>query len=75
MNKKSIVTGNNIKYILEEKNMTQQELCDLVGIRAGHLSKIINMKSKNVSLPVAHRISKCLNTPIENVFNFNYVTL
>ena len=52
--------------------MSQQELADicLAGDKA-YLSKIINGKRKNISLPLALKIAKALNTTTEKLFILN----
>ena len=63
------IHSNLIKSILQKKGMSQQELADicLAGDKA-YLSKIINGKRKNISLPLALKIAKALNTTTEKLF-------
>jgi transcriptional regulator with XRE-family HTH domain len=65
---KERIYGNKIKMILKEKEMTQQELSDLSGVKTSHLSKIILGKRMCVSLPTAFKISIALKKSIEDVF-------
>jgi hypothetical protein len=61
--------SNNIKMILDEIGMTQVELADLaVDGNTPYLSKIINGKRRHISLPIAFKIAKALNRPVEEVF-------
>lgn len=60
--------GNRIKAILKKKDMTPQELSDISGIMPSHISRIINGKRPNISLPIAIRIAEALKTPVEEVF-------
>jgi DNA-binding XRE family transcriptional regulator len=61
--------GNKIRQILAETEMTQQELADLaLDGDASHLSRIINGQRRCISLPIAIKISKALNRPVEEVF-------
>lgn len=60
--------GNRIKQVLLEKNMTHQELSDISGIIPSHLSKIINGQRRCISLPIAFKLSKALETPVEKLF-------
>lgn len=62
------IYGNNIKQILEEIGMSQQELADIVDTNAAHLSKIISGQRRSVSLPVAMDIAAALGKPVEEVF-------
>ena len=65
---KEKIYGNRIKAILKENSMTQQELADITGIGASHLSKIILGKRMCISLPIAFKISNALNKRIEEIF-------
>ena len=61
--------SNRIKIILEEIGMSQQELADLaLGGNKAHLSRIMNGQRRCISLPIAIRICKVLNMPVEEVF-------
>ena len=61
--------SNRIKIILEEIGMSQQELADLaLRGNAAHLSRIMNGQRRCISLPIAIRICKVLNMPVEEVF-------
>lgn len=60
--------SNRIRIILEEIGMSQQELADLIGSNAAHLSRIINGQRRCISLPIAIKISKILKRPVEEVF-------
>lgn len=61
--------SNLIRLILEEKGMSQQELADLVFKgNKGYLSRIINGQRRCISLPIAIKIAKALNKPVEDVF-------
>ena len=68
---KETIYGNNIKIILDEIGMSQQELADLVGTDASHLSKIISGRRRCISLPIALKISEAMNKPVEDVFMLN----
>lgn len=61
--------GNKIKAILDEIQMSQEELADIaLDGDAPHLSRIINGKKRSISLPTAFKIARTLNRPIEEVF-------
>ena len=61
--------SNRIKQILQEIEMSQQELADLaLNGNAGYLSRIMNGQRRCLSLPIAIRISKVLGRPVEEVF-------
>ena len=65
---KATIAGNNIKAILTEIGMIQQELADLIGLSRGHLSRIINNQRLCISLPIAFKIAEVLNRSVEEVF-------
>jgi len=65
---KEKIHGNNIRKILEEIEMTQQELSDLTSLSSSFVSKIILGKRRCISLPIAFKISSALNRPVEEVF-------
>jgi DNA-binding XRE family transcriptional regulator len=61
--------SNRIRQILTEIDMTQAELADIaLDGDASHLSRIINGGRRCISLPIAIKISKALNRPVEEVF-------
>lgn len=65
---KEKIFSNKIRMILTEKEMTQQELCDRTGLDASHVSKIILGKKRCISLPIALKICRVLEKPVEEVF-------
>jgi DNA-binding XRE family transcriptional regulator len=61
--------SNKIRQILQEIDMSQQELADLaLDGNAAHLSRIINGQRRCISLPIAIKIARALNRPVEEVF-------
>lgn len=68
---KSKLYSNRIKIILNEIEMSQQELADLIETNPAHLSRIINGQRQCISLPIAYKIAKALNRPIEEIFQLN----
>lgn len=61
--------SNKIRQILQEIDMSQQELADIaLDGNAAHLSRIINGQRRCISLPIAIKISRALNRPVEEVF-------
>lgn len=67
---KAKIAGNNIKAILKEIKMSQEELADIVETNAGHISAIIKGDRKSISLPIAMKIAKALKRPVEEVFTY-----
>jgi len=65
--------SNRIRIILEEIEMSQQELADLaLDGDASHLSRIINGQRRSISLPIAIKIANALKRPVEEVFIYKY---
>jgi DNA-binding XRE family transcriptional regulator len=61
--------SNRIKIILEEINMSQQELADIaLDGNASYMSRIINGQRRCISLPIAFKIAQALGKPVEEVF-------
>ncbi len=58
---------NNIYYVIREKNMTQTELAQIVGIRREYLNRIINRKV-TPTVPLGMRIAKALSMHVEDLF-------
>ena len=61
---------NLIKY-RQFKELTQQELADKVNVRRETVARLENAKY-NPSLELAVRISRVLDTPIEELFIFEF---
>jgi DNA-binding XRE family transcriptional regulator len=62
------IKENVVKLKLVEIGMSQQELADRVGTNRAHINKIANQNSPAISLPIAIKIAKELNTPVEELF-------
>lgn len=60
--------SNKLLQILNEKEMTQQELSDITGILKTHLTKIVKGQRRCISLPIAIKIARALDKPIEEIF-------
>lgn len=61
--------SNRIRIILDEIGMTQNELADAsCNGNKSHLSRIINGQRRSISLPIAIKIARALNRPVEEVF-------
>jgi DNA-binding XRE family transcriptional regulator len=61
--------SNKIRQILQEIEMSQQELADLaLDGNSAHLSRIINGQRRCISLPIAIKIAIALKRPVEEVF-------
>lgn len=65
--------SNRIRQILAENDMCQQELADLaLDGNAGYMSKIINGGRRCISLPIAIKIARALNRPVEEIFIYKF---
>jgi putative transcriptional regulator len=62
---------SNLKKYRQLKELTQLELADKVHVRRETVARLENAKY-NPSLELAVRISKVLDTPIEELFNFEF---
>jgi transcriptional regulator with XRE-family HTH domain len=71
---KDKIYGNKIREVLIEKNMSHIELSDLSGVIPSHLSKIINGQRRCVSLPIAIKIARALEKPVEELFIYQAQT-
>lgn len=64
--------SNRIRMVLEQMGMSQIELADIaLDGNAAHLSRIINGQRRCISLPIAIKIAKALNTPVEELFIYS----
>jgi DNA-binding Xre family transcriptional regulator len=70
---KDKIYGNRIKQVLLEKNMSHIELSDISGVIPSHLSRIINGQRRCVSLPIAIKIARALETPVEDLFIYQAI--
>ncbi|WP_315169473.1 helix-turn-helix transcriptional regulator [Metaclostridioides mangenotii] len=62
---------SNLKKYRQFKELTQQELADKVNVRRETVARLENAKY-NPSLELAVRISRVLDTPIEELFIFEF---
>lgn len=58
---------NNIYKMIRQKNITQSELAQIVGIEQTYLSLIINRKITPTA-PLMMRIANALEVPMEYLF-------
>ena len=73
---KSKMYGNNIREILTDIGMSQQELADIaLDGNAAHLSRIINGQRRCISLPIAIKIATALDKKVEEVFVYKNTEL
>ena len=63
------VFSNNVKKIRKEKNLTQEELAELADLSISYVKQIESCKVfKNLTLTTMLKLSKALNTSINNLF-------
>ncbi|MFD2516356.1 helix-turn-helix transcriptional regulator [Salinimicrobium flavum] len=60
---------NRLKVLRAEKNYTQEDLADIIGVSRQTINAIEKEKF-DPSLPTAFRISKLFELPIEAIFHF-----
>ena len=58
---------NNIYQAITDRNMTQGDLAQKVGVRREYINRIINQKI-TPSVPLGMRIAHALGLPMEAVF-------
>jgi putative transcriptional regulator len=63
--------NSNLKKYRQLNELTQQELANKVNVRRETVARLENAKY-NPSLELAVRISKVLDTPIEELFIFEF---
>ena len=72
---KEKLSGNRIKYYMEQKGMIAEELADITQMCPSFVSRIINNQRMCVSLPTALRIGRALQTPVEKLFLYEKVII
>ncbi len=65
---KSKLYGNKIRQILQDIEMSPQELADRIETSPSHISRIINGQRRCISLPIAMKIALVLGRPVEEIF-------
>jgi putative transcriptional regulator len=60
---------NRLKILRAEKNLTQEELADIIGVSRQTINAIEKEKF-DPSLPTAFRISRLFEQPIEAIFMY-----
>lgn len=61
---------NNIEQLRKEKNITQEELANILEVSRQTINAIENEKY-SPSLELAFKISEFFNKKIENIFKYN----
>ena len=56
-----------IKEILNEKGMSQKELCDIWGKSKSYVNHVVNGKG-SISIPVLEELAKTLSVPVASLF-------
>lgn len=72
---KEKLSGNRIKYYMEQRGMIAEELADITQMCPSFVSRIINNQRMCVSLPTALRIGRALQTPVEKLFLYEVVKI
>lgn len=63
------VFSNNVKNIRKQNNLTQEELAELADLSISYVKQIESCKDfKNLTLTTMLKLSKALNTTINNLF-------
>lgn len=64
------ILGKNIQKFRKEKNLSQNQLAELLGISREHLAKIETAK-RCISLKLLFQLADVLEIPEKNLFDFN----
>lgn len=56
-----------IKEVLEEKNLTQKDLCELMDKSKQYINHVVNGRG-SISVPVLEEIAKALKVPVASLF-------
>jgi DNA-binding XRE family transcriptional regulator len=67
---KEKLTEIRIREIMKKKGIKQSELAEAIGVGRSHITRIIDGDRLCISLPIAMKIAKALNTPIDEIFIF-----
>ena len=63
------VFSNNVKTIRKRKNLTQEELAEIADLSISYVKQIESCKDfKNLTLTTMLKLSKALDTTINNLF-------
>lgn len=63
------VFSNNVKKIRKQNNLTQEELAELADLSISYVKQIESCKDfKNLTLTTMLKLSKALNTTINDLF-------
>lgn len=63
---------NRLKVLRAEKNYTQEDLADIIGVSRQTINAIEKEKF-DPSLPTAFRIAKLFKLPIEAIFHYEEI--
>ena len=58
---------NHIYRVVQQKNMTQADLANMVGVKREYMNRIINRKV-TPTVPLGMRIARALEVPMEDLF-------
>lgn len=62
--------GKNIKVIREQKNMTQQQIADLINMHRSNYSRV-EAEERELSLEAVNKIAHYFNMTIDQLVNFD----
>ena len=63
--------GRRIKYYREQKNLTQQELADIMGYKSKSTIGKIETGVNDINQSTAVKFAKALNVPVSDLLGFN----
>lgn len=65
--------GDNVKSVLHDREMTQQDLADLIGMNRGQLTAILN-GTNDARSRTLKRIADALELPVWDLMNPDFAT-
>ena len=65
---KAKIYGHRLREVMEQKGICDLELADEIQSNAPHVHRILKNERLCLSLPIAMKIAKVLQTPIEELF-------
>ena len=64
------IFSNNVKILRKKKNLTQEELAEIADLSISYVKQIESCKDfKNLTLTTMLKLSKALDTTINNLFH------
>jgi DNA-binding XRE family transcriptional regulator len=69
LTKEDALLAERIKRLRRERELTQQELADLLGMNASYITQV-EAKQQGLSLPMVYRLAKIFHLSLKEFFSF-----